>query len=72
MAGPDADIAFARAWIVYLLINKGVDENDERQATLERFIRKQCHACAGDTVMLVVAALKYLKDLDQSGAVSLE
>jgi hypothetical protein len=68
----DPNIAFARAWNLYLLTNEGVDENDERRATLERFIRKQCDARAEDTEMLVVAALKYLKDLDQSGAVSLE
>ena len=39
----DADIvetACARAWSVYLLINKGVAENDARRASLERFIRK--------------------------------
>jgi hypothetical protein len=73
MADPNiADTAFARAWNLYLLTSEGVDEYDERRATLERFIRKQCDAHAEDTEMLVVAALKFLKDLDQSGAVSLE
>jgi hypothetical protein len=73
MADPDiASVAFERAWKVYLLINKDVHEYDQRRATLNRFIRRQCDAGATDTERLVVEALKYMKRLDQSGAGSLE
>jgi hypothetical protein len=67
MADPEvASVAFERAWNVYLLINKGVDENDERCAILDRFIRKRCEADVADKELLVVEGLKYLKRLDQS------
>ena len=65
----DADIvenACARAWSVYLLINKGVAENDARRASLERFIRKRWEAGGNETEFLVVEGLKYLKRLDGS------
>ena len=49
MADPDVgSVAFERAWKVYLLINRGVHENDERRATLHRFIRKRCDAGVTD------------------------
>jgi hypothetical protein len=45
MADSDmAIIAVARAWGVYLLINKTIGENDERRATLERFIQSNVTA----------------------------
>ena len=73
MADPDvASVAFERAWNVYLLINKGIDENDRRRATLDRFIRKRCDAGVIDAELLVVEGLKYLKRLDQSEAGSPE
>jgi len=73
MAASDiARIAFARAWSVYLLTHSSVDENDERRATLERFIRQRCEAGANDSELLVVDGLKYLKKLDASGGSSLE
>ena len=73
MAKPDVgSVAFERAWKVYLLINRGADENDERRATLDRFIRKRCDAGVTDAELLVVEALKYLKRLDQSEAGSPE
>ena len=47
MVDPDvAKIAFVRAWKVYLLINKDVDENDARRATLKRFIRQRLDAAS--------------------------
>ena len=67
-----ASAAVARAWQVYLLLNLGVHENDERRATLDRFIRQQCEAGATDTEMLVVEGVKYLKRLDHSQAGSSE
>ena len=65
MADPDiANVALARAWSVYLLINSNVDRNDARRTTLERFIRQRCDAGADDTELLVVDGLKYLKRVD--------
>lgn len=61
------NIAFERAWSVYLLINSDVDENDERRATLERFIRKRCEAGEQDPEALTVGGLTYLKKLDGLG-----
>jgi hypothetical protein len=69
-SGNIAGVAFARAWSVYLLINTRVDVNDERRATLERFIRKRCEAGTRDTELLVVEGLRHLKKLDESGAAS--
>ena len=63
----DQDIvgtAFSRAWSVYLLINKGVAENDVRRASLERFIRKRWEAGDNEAEFLVVEGLKYLKKID--------
>jgi hypothetical protein len=68
MAGQDiAAMAFERAWHVYRLMNGNVDEQDERRATLDRFIRKRCEAGATDPELVVVEALKYLKRLDEYG-----
>jgi hypothetical protein len=67
MVDPDiVEIACARAWSVYLLINKGIDANDARRVTLERFIRKRWEAGDNETEFLVVEGLKYLKKLDGS------
>jgi hypothetical protein len=73
MADPDiANVALARAWSVYLLINSNVDRNDARRTTLERFIRQRCDAGADNTELLVVDGLKYLKRVDAFGAESFE
>ncbi len=71
MAKPDvASAAFVRAWGAYRLINQGTHENDERRASLERFIRQRHQAGLEDVEMLAVAGLKFLKQLDQSGTAS--
>ena len=71
MAKPDvASAAFVRAWGAYRLINQGIHENDERRASLERFIRQRHQAGVEDVEMLAVAGLKFLKQLDQSGTAS--
>jgi hypothetical protein len=62
-----AALAFERAWRVYRLINSEIDEHDERRATLDRFICKRCEAGAADAELVVVEALKYLKQLDGYG-----
>ena len=67
MADPDiVEIACARAWSVYLLINRGIDENDARRDHLKRFIRKRWEAGDNETELLAVEGLKYLKKLDGS------
>jgi hypothetical protein len=67
MADPDiVEIACARAWGVYLLINRGIDENDARQDKLRHFIRKRWEAGDNETEFLAVEGLKYLKRLDGS------
>jgi hypothetical protein len=49
MVDPDvAGIAFARAWKVYLLINKDLGEIDAPRATLKRFIRQKLDAGVED------------------------
>ena len=67
MADPDiVEIACARAWGVYLLINRGIDENDTRRDILRHFIRIRWEAGDNETELLTVEGLKYLKQLDGS------
>jgi hypothetical protein len=65
-----ASLAFERAWSVYLLINREVDENDERRAILDRFIRQRCEAGQRDVETLTVEGITYLKKLDESARFS--
>jgi hypothetical protein len=60
-----ANLAFERAWSVYLLINTHVNENDERRTVLERFIRKICEAGENDPETLAVGGLTHLRKLDE-------
>jgi len=62
-----ADLAFERAWRVYRLMNPSVDEQDEKRALLDRFVKKCCDAGASDPELVVVEALKYLKRLEGFG-----
>jgi hypothetical protein len=65
MADPNiVEIACARAWSVYLLINRGIAENDSRRDKLKHFIRKRWEAGDNETEYLAVEGLKYLKELD--------
>ena len=67
MADPDiVEIACVRAWSVYLLINRGIAENDARRGQLRRFIRERWQAGGNATEYLAVEGLKYLKQLDGS------
>ena len=67
MADPDiVEIACARAWSVYRLINSGIAENDALRDKLKRFLRMQWEAGANETEFLAVEGLKYLKQLDGS------
>jgi hypothetical protein len=60
------EIACTRAWGVYLLIHRDIDENDERQAKLRHFICERWKAGASESELLAVEGLKYLKTLDGS------
>jgi len=65
MNSPDiAEAALARAWSVYLLIHSGINDNDARRASLQRFIRQRCEEGETDTELLAVEGLKYLKGLE--------
>jgi hypothetical protein len=67
MADPDVvEIACARAWSVYLLINRGIDENDALRDRLKHFVRMRCEAGDNEAEYLAVEGLKYLKQLDGS------
>jgi hypothetical protein len=67
MADPDiVEIACARAWCVYLLINSGIAENDALRERLQHFIRTRWQAGNNETEFLAVEGLKYLKQLDGS------
>jgi hypothetical protein len=71
MPDPDvANAAFVRAWGAYRLINQGVHQDDERRASLERFIRQRHQSGVEDVEMLAVAGLKFLKQVDHSGTAS--
>jgi hypothetical protein len=67
MTDPDiVETACARAWSVYLMINRGLDENDARRALLRRFIRQRWEAGNSEAEFLAVEGLKYLKSLEGS------
>ena len=67
MADPDiVEIACARAWSVYLMINRDLDQNDARRALLQRFIRSRWEVGNSDAELLAVEGLKYLKSLEGS------
>ena len=67
MADPDiVETACARAWGVYLMINRDLDQNDARRALLKRFLRNRWEAGYSDAEFLAVEGLKYLKSLEGS------
>jgi hypothetical protein len=67
MTDPDiVETACARAWSVYLMINRGLDENDARRALLRRFIRQRWEAGNSEAEFLAVEGLRYLKSLEGS------
>jgi hypothetical protein len=66
MADPDiVETACARAWGVYLMINRDLDQNDARRALLQRFLRHRSEVNS-DAEFLAVEGLKYLKSLEGS------
>ncbi|WOH53349.1 hypothetical protein [Bradyrhizobium sp. sBnM-33] len=57
--------ACAFAWRNYLLLHSGVSENDERRAALYRYISSLCDTGEYDFGPLQIAAVAYLKKLDE-------
>ncbi len=67
MDDPDiVETACARAWSVYLMINRDLDQNDARRALLKRFLRNRWEAGIRDAEFLAIEGLKYLKSLEGS------
>ena len=58
--------ACAFAWRNYLLLHTGVSENDDRRAALFRYVTAIDEAGDSDFDVLQVAAVLYLKKLDES------
>jgi hypothetical protein len=67
MTSQAKDGACAFAWRMYLLLHSGVHENDGRRTALHRYVTSLWEAGEHDFNTLQVAALVYLKKLDQSG-----
>jgi hypothetical protein len=61
----NAEGACAFAWRNYLLLHSGVSENDERRASLSRYISGLCDTGEYDFGLLQIAAVAYLKKLDE-------
>jgi hypothetical protein len=59
--------ACAFAWRNYLLVHKGVNENDARRTSLHRYVNSLYDAGECRFDILQVAAVIYLKKLDESG-----
>jgi len=57
--------ACAFAWRNYLLLHTGVGENDDRRAALSRYVTSVDKADDCDFDTLQVAAVVYLKKLDE-------
>jgi len=59
--------ACAFAWRNYLLVHKGVNENDDRRTALDRYVNGLYDAGERRVDILQVAAVIYLKKLDELG-----
>ena len=62
-----AEAACAFAWRNYLLIHKGMDEDDDRRSALNRYISNLSETGDHGFDELQVAAVMYLKELDEIG-----
>ncbi len=60
-----AEGACAFAWRNYLLLHAGVSENDDRRAAMSRYVTSVVEAGDYDFEVLQVAAVAYLKKLDE-------
>ena len=59
-----AEAASNSAWSTYLLLNKEVDEHDDRRTTLQRYITHLCEDGERNPDTLQAAGLVYLRRLD--------
>ena len=59
--------ACAFDWRNYLLVHKGVNENDDRRTALDRYVNGLYDAGERRVDILQVAAVIYLKKLDELG-----
>ncbi len=57
--------ACAFAWRNYLLLHSGISENDSRRSALYRYVTNVCDADEYDFDLLQIAAVVYLKRLDE-------
>ena len=60
-----AEGACAFAWRTHLLLHKGINEDDDRRTALHRYLTSLSDAGEHDFNVLQVAALRYLKKLDE-------
>lgn len=60
-----AEGACAFAWRTYLLLHKGINEDDDRRTALHRYVTGLADAGEHDFKVLQVAGLQYLKKLDE-------
>jgi proline dehydrogenase len=65
MTSPAAEGACGFAWRTYLLVHKGINENDDRRTALHRYVKSLSDAGEHDFDVLQVAAQMYLKKLDE-------
>ncbi len=59
------DSACAFAWRNYLLLHSGISENDNRRSALHRYVSNVRDAGGYDFDLLQIAAVTYLKKLDE-------
>jgi hypothetical protein len=57
--------ACAFAWRHYLLRHNGISETDDRRSALYRYVSHLRNACEDDFDLLQIAAVAYLKKLDE-------
>ncbi|MBR0698214.1 hypothetical protein [Bradyrhizobium lablabi] len=57
--------ACAFAWRNYLLRHSGISENDSRRSALYRYVTNLCDTGDYDFDLLQMAAVVYLKELDE-------
>jgi hypothetical protein len=57
--------ACAFAWRNYLQLHSGITENDRRRSALHRYVTNLCDTGAYDFDLLQIAAVTYLKKLDE-------
>jgi hypothetical protein len=65
MTFPPVEDACAFVWCNYMLVHSAVSENDDRRSALHRYISDLYQAGKYDFDVLQVAAVAYLRKLDE-------